>query len=243
MEKVILQDVRKQSYSMRESLRALRTNIQFCGDDKRVILFTSTAPDEGKSTVTFELARAIAAAGKTVLLIDTDMRKSAMAGRHRAKSESGSEIFGLSHYLSGWKRAEAIINATNIENLYMIFAGREVPNPTEILDKPKMQELLDAARKTFDYVLVDCAPLGAAIDAAVIAPRCDGAILVIAQGQVNSRAILGAKKQLEVSGVNILGCVMNKMRMERNHYYGRYYGSYYGNYYGSYYGRDGESKR
>ena len=106
MEQVILNDVRDQSYTMRESLRALRVNIEFCGDDKKVIMFTSTAPDEGKSTVTFELARTIAAAGKTVLYIDTDMRKSAMVGRHRAKTVSGKEILGLSHFLSGWKKVE-----------------------------------------------------------------------------------------------------------------------------------------
>lgn len=246
MESVSLRNVKEQSYSVRESLRALRTNIEFCGDDIRTILFTSTAPDEGKSTVVYELARSIASAGKTVLLIDTDMRKSVMVGRHRAKSVSGQEIYGLSHYLSGQKNIEQVLYATNVTNLFMIFAGRAVPNPTEILEKRYFDDLLRVARKTFNCVLIDCAPLGAAIDAAAIAKKCDGAVFVIAQGQVSGRAVASAEKQLEASGVKILGAVLNKVKLEKSHYgkyYGNYYGKYYGSYYGDYYGsNDGKKK-
>ena len=246
MESVSLRNVKEQSYSVRESLRALRTNIEFCGDDIRTILFTSTAPNEGKSTVVYELARSIASAGKTVLLIDTDMRKSVMVGRHRAKSVSGQEIYGLSHYLSGQKNIEQVLYATNVTNLFMIFAGRAVPNPTEILEKRYFDDLLRVARKTFNYVLIDCAPLGAAIDAAAIAKKCDGAVLVIAQGQVSGRAVASAEKQLEASSVKILGAVLNKVKLEKSHYgkyYGNYYGKYYGSYYGDYYGSDDGKKK
>ena len=243
METVQLLTVKNQSYAMKESLRALRTNIQFCGDDIKTILFTSTMPDEGKSTVTFELARSLASAGKTVLLIDTDMRKSVMVGRHRARTESGQEIYGLSHYLSGQKKLEQILYVTNIPNMFIIFAGRAVPNPTEILEKRYFDALLEDAKRQFDYVILDCAPLGAAIDAALIANKCDGAVIVVAQGAVSARAIQGAKSQLEASGVKILGCVLNKVKMEHNHYghyYGKYYGGYYGKYYGGYYGAYGK---
>jgi capsular exopolysaccharide synthesis family protein len=170
------------------------------------------------------------------------MRKSAMVGRHRAKTVSGKEILGLSHFLSGWKKVENVIYSTNIDNLFMVFAGREVPNPTEILERQNFQDLMEASRKNFDYVIVDCAPIGAAIDAAVIAPKCDGIVLVVAQDQVGSRSILAAKQQLEASGTPILGCVLNKVRMEKNKYYGKYYGNYYGNYYGGYYGHGDEQK-
>ena len=79
---------------------------------------------------------------------------------------------------------------------------------------------------------MDCAPIGAAIDAAVIAKHCDGAILVISQGMASSRLIQNVKKQLEASGVRVLGAVLNKVKMKKNSYYGGYYGSYYGSYYG-----------
>ena len=232
MKTVKFGELKKQSYTMKESLRALKTNIQFCGDDIRTLVVTSALPNEGKSTVTMDLARSLTESGKRVLLIDTDMRKSVYVGRLRARTSDGSEIFGLSHFLSGQKRLEDVLYGTEIPGLYMIFAGPSVPNPTEILEKKYFQELLKFASEHFNYVLLDCAPIGAAIDAAVIAKNCDGAILVVAQGMASGRMLQGVKKQLEVSGVRILGVVLNKVRMKKNGYYGSYYGSYYGGYYG-----------
>lgn len=246
METIELRNIKKHSYTKTESLRALKTNIQFCGDDIKTILFTSTLPDEGKSTVTFDLARSLTESGKSVLLIDTDMRKSVLVGRLRAKTlEKKGEIQGLSHYLSGQKGLSEVLYATQIPKLFMVFAGPSVPNPTEILEKKYFAELIEFGRKQFDYVLIDCAPVGAAIDAAIVAKHCDGAVLVIAQGVANSRMIASVKKQLEASGVRILGAILNKVRMEKNHYgkyYGRYYGSYYGSYYGNYYKKDTEEE-
>lgn len=237
METIELRNIKKHSYTKTESLRALKTNIQFCGDDVKCILFTSTLPDEGKSTVTFDLARSLTDSGKSVLLIDTDMRKSVLLGRLRAKTLERGEIHGLSHYLSGQKSLSEVLYATQIPKLFMIFAGPSVPNPTEILEKKYFAEMLEFGKKQFDYVLIDCAPVGAAIDAAIVAKHCDGAVLVIAQGVANSRMIGSVKKQLEASGVRILGAVLNKIRMEKSHY-GKYYGSYYGSYYGNYYKKD-----
>lgn len=225
--------LKKQSYTMKESLRALKTNIQFCGDDIRTLLLTSAMPNEGKSTVTLDLARSLTESGKRVLLIDTDMRKSVYVGRLRAAPTDGSEIYGLSHFLSGQKRLEDVLYGTEIPGLYMIFAGPSVPNPTEILEKNYFQDLLKFASEHFNYVLLDCAPIGAAIDAAVIAKYCDGAILVVAQGMASGRMLQNVKKQLEVSGVRVLGVVLNKVRMKKNGYYGGYYGRYYGSYYGT----------
>lgn len=225
--------LKKQSYTMKESLRALKTNIQFCGDDIRTLVLTSALPNEGKSTVTLDLARSLTESGKRVLLIDTDMRKSVYVGRLRAVPTDGSEIYGLSHFLSGQKRLEDVLYGTEIPGLYMIFAGPSVPNPTEILEKNYFQDLLKFASEHFNYVLLDCAPIGAAIDAAVIAKHCDGAILVVAQGMASGRMLQNVKKQLEVSGVRILGVVLNKVRMKKSGYYGGYYGSYYGSYYGT----------
>lgn len=240
MKAVSFGNLKKQNYAMKESLRALKTNIQFCGDDICTIVVTSALPNEGKSTVTMDLARSFSESGKRVLLIDTDMRKSVYVGRLRAVSSDGSEIYGLSHFLSGQRKLEDVLYGTTIPGLFMIFAGPSVPNPTEILEKKYFAELLNFAKEHFDYVLLDCAPIGAAIDAAVISRHCDGAILVIAQGMASGRLIQTVKKQLEASGVRVLGAVLNKVRMKKTGYEGSYYGGYYGSYYGSYYGREGE---
>jgi capsular exopolysaccharide synthesis family protein len=238
METVKFGKLKNQSYTMKESLRALKTNIQFCGDDIKTILITSAVPDEGKSTVALDLARSLTESGKRVLLIDTDMRKSVFVGRLRATSSAGGEIHGLSHYLSGQKKLEDVLYGTEIPRLFMIFAGPSVPNPTEILEKKYFEELLAFGREHFSYIILDCAPIGAAIDAAVVAKQCDGALLVIAQGMASARLIGNVKKQLEASGVKILGAVLNKVKLKKNGYEGSYYGGYYGSYYGSYYGKE-----
>lgn len=242
METVKFGKLKTQSYTMKESLRALKTNIQFCGDDVKTILITSAVPNEGKSTVAMDLARSLTESGKRVLLIDTDMRKSVFVGRLRASSSTGGEIYGLSHYLSGQRKLEEVLYGTEIPRLFAIFAGPSVPNPTEILEKKYFEELLAFAREHFNYIILDCAPIGAAIDAAVVAKHCDGAILVIAQGMASARLILSVKKQLEASGVKILGAVLNKVKMKKNSYEGGYYGSYYGSYYGTYYGKEEEDE-
>lgn len=242
MESVSLGKVQEQGYTMKESLRALKTNIQFCGDDVKAILVTSSIPNEGKSTVTENLARSMTESGKRVLLIDTDMRKSVLIGRLRAKNAGGGEIFGLSHFLSGQKQLDEVLYATDIPKLFLVFAGPSVPNPTEILEKKYFDELLSFGKEHFDYVLLDCAPLGAAIDAAVIAKHCDGAVIVVGQGMASGRMVNNTKKQLEMSGVRILGVVLNKVKMKKKGYRS-YYGGYYGSYYGSYYGQEEGRKK
>lgn len=232
MEMLLLNYLAKQNNQVEECLRAIRTNIQFCGTEIKSILITSCTPDEGKSSVTVELARSFAKSGKRVLVIDTDMRKTVMKNRYQIKTENGVPINGLSHYLSGQASADSILYQTNVPNLYMICAGQKVPNVTEILDSKRFQSLMNASREHFDYVLVDTAPLTAAIDSSVVAKRCDGAIMIIEPEANPTRLVQNCKKQLDSSGVRILGVVLNKVKATKN-MYGKYYGAYYGKYYGN----------
>ncbi len=223
------------SYNRTEAIRTLRTNIQFCGDEIKTVAFTSCRQNEGKSTVVMDLARSVAESGKKVLVVDADMRKSVMVGRLRVSSKSGSPIYGLTHYLSGQKKLRDVLCISAQEKyMHVIFAGPAAPNPTEMLGNHYFGEMMAFARENYDMVLVDCAPLGMVIDAAVAAKSCDGAVLVISQGTAGRREILEVKGQLEASGVKILGAVLNKVNISQNGYYGKYYG--YGRY-GKYYGR------
>lgn len=228
METVIINQIKKQSYTMKESLRALKTSISFSGKGIKSILFTSSVPNEGKSTVVMDLARSMADSKKAVLIVDTDMRKSVLVGRLRAQVESGGTIYGLSHYLSGQVSLDNIVYATTIPRVFIIFAGHEVPNPTELLESKEFAELIKFGEENFDYVLVDTPPTGAAIDAAVVGKNVDGAVVVAAQNATSSRAIINTKRTLEDSGVRILGAVLNKVKFEGSRY-GGYYG-YYGHY-------------
>ena len=111
METVVINQIKDQSYTMKESLRALKTSISFSGKGVKSILFTSSVPNEGKTTVVMDLARSMADSKKSVLIVDTDMRKSVLVGRLRAKVESGGKIYGLSHYLSGQVSLDKVVYA------------------------------------------------------------------------------------------------------------------------------------
>ena len=101
-----------------ESYKRLRTNIQFCGKDMKVIAFTSTVPNEGKSSVSFNLAVSMADAGKKVIFLDTDLRKSVLVGRYKINKA----VKGLTHYLSGVNPFDEVVYATNVENLHVVFS-------------------------------------------------------------------------------------------------------------------------
>ena len=219
-------------YQVRESYRNLRTNIFLSGKDTKVVMFTSCGPNEGKSTVTMNLASSIADGGKRVLFIDCDLRKSVLVGRYRVKKG----VRGLTHYLSGQNTLEEVIYQTNVPDMDIILAGPVPPNPSELLDSPLFKETVKQMRDSYDYIIIDTPPLGSVIDAAIVAQVCDGAVLVIAANQVSYKFAQNVMGQLKKTKVKIIGSVLNKVDLSENGYYGRYYGKYYGKYYGSYYG-------
>lgn len=166
---------KKMDYRTSEAYKSLRTNIQFCGADVKVISFTSCTPNEGKSSISFNLAVSFAESGKKVILIDADMRKSVLAGRYKVGSIKG----GLAHFLAGQKALNDVCMQTDIENMDIIFSGPFVPNPAELLESELFSRLISYCRKKYDYVLIDTPPLGSVIDSAIVAGEVDGAVIVI----------------------------------------------------------------
>lgn len=220
------------TYEMREELKTLRTNIQFCGDDKRVILLTSSVASEGKSTTAMNLAISLAELGKKVMLVDADIRKSVMVSRIK----SGKTEYGLSHFLAGQCQvSEAVYAVRNIDDLYLMVAGPVVPNPTELLSTDRFEKMLIAFRKVYDYIIIDGPPLGMVVDSAIIAKHCDGAAIVIESGAIKYRFAQDVKARLLNAGCPVLGVILNKVDRKKN---GQYYGKYYGKYYGQYYGKE-----
>lgn len=210
----------KKDYQASEAYKRLRTNVQLCGSDKKVILLTSTFPNEGKSTTAVNLAVSFAENEKKVLFIDADLRKSVLAGRYEL--DGGTK--GMSLYLAGQVDMRQIFNHTNISDLDMILAGHVMPNPAEMLARDAFDHLLDYARERYDYVIIDAPPINAVIDAAIIAPKCDGIVMVIAASAVTKKAALRVKQQLEKTGTPILGAILNKVENGTDRYYGKYYG-------------------
>ena len=225
---------KKMDYRTSEAYKSLRTNIQFCGADVKVISFTSCTPNEGKSSISFNLAVSFAESGKKVILIDADMRKSVLAGRYKVGSIKG----GLAHFLAGQKSLSDVCMQTDIENMDIIFSGPFVPNPAELLESELFSKLISYCRKKYDYVLIDTPPLGSVIDSAIVAGAVDGAVIVIEADAISYHFVQQVKKQLERSNVKVLGAVLNKVPLEKGKYgygkYGKYYSRYYGDYYGKY---------
>ena len=223
MQSVTLKNISK-DYRTNEAYKTLRTNLEFSGSDKRAIVLTSSTPNEGKSTVSLGLALSLSESGKRVLLVDADLRKSVLMGRHKV-TES---VKGLSHYLSGQAQLSDVICGTQEDNMFVIFAGIIPPNPSELLGSERFAELIRRTKNDYDYVIVDAPPLGSVIDAAVIAKACDASVLVVAASTVSYKFIRTVKSQLEKTECPILGVVLNKVNMKQNRYYGKYYGNYYG---------------
>ena len=219
----------KKDYQYEEAMKTLRTNIQFSGSGLKVIMLTSTMPDEGKSVTSSQLAISMAQTEGRVLFIDADIRKSVLVSRFGF----GQQIYGLTQYLTGQKLLGDILYHTNLPNLDIIFSGPMAPNPAELLGEDAFARLVEWARNEYDTIIIDTPPLGSVIDAAIISQRCDGAILVVESGALSYRRVQKAKNPLERTGCRILGAVLNRVDMAGSGYYHRYYGKYskYSKYY------------
>ena len=238
MKQLILSDFENLPYSVEEALNRLRVNFGFIGPEYKKIIITSSTPDEGKSFVAFNLWRMLAEAGKKVILVDADIRKSVL--RNRYKITGGKNGYqGLAFYLAGQAEMEDIIYATNIENGFMIPISYTVSNPAILLQSERFPKLLNDLAEVFDYVLIDTPPLSAVADGDLIASHSDGAIFVVRGGVTPRKLIASSLKQLDAAGCKLLGTVLNRVEVENTAYYYKYSkGKYYGGYYYSSYGSD-----
>lgn len=233
MEKISVSRYITKEFSSAEAIKTLRTNLMFSGPDVKAVALTSFSGSEGKSTISLQLAISLAQAGKQVLLVDADLRKSVMASRMRVRGK----IDGLSHYLSGMTNANELLRETDIPGLYLIFAGARVPNAAELLGHASFQKLISALKSNFDYIIVDTAPIGQVIDCAVMASAMDGVLMVIDTTHNSFKLERRIKQQLEKSGAKILGVILNRVNFaDKSSYYGKAYGYGYG------YGEEGDRK-
>lgn len=219
-------DYKELDYRCNEAFKALRTNILFCGDDIKVISLTSCTPNEGKSSVAFNLAKSFSEIDKKVIFIDADLRKSVLMGRYKVGVVKG----GLSHYLSGQRKLDEVICQSNIDNLDVIFCGSYSPNPAELLEHERFGNMIKRLREEYDYVILDTPPLGSVIDSAIVAKESDGAIIVVEANAISYKFAQNVKEQLTKTGSRILGVILNKVPLENHKYYGKYYAKYYGKY-------------
>lgn len=209
-----------------EAYRSLRTNITFAsnGSGPSVIMLTSAAPGDGKSTSASNLAVTLALQGTRVLLIDADLRRGVLHQIFGVKSEPG-----LAHALHLGTSLDQVIRSVPVSDdgatLDLLPAGISPPNPAELLGSRAMHNVLQAARERYDMIILDAPPVNVVTDASVLGTQVDIALLVARAGFTDRRALNHAMIQLRHLGVRIGGVVLNDSQRGTTGYYAYGYGS------------------
>jgi succinoglycan biosynthesis transport protein ExoP len=209
-----------------EAYRTMRTNLQFSSLDRplRSLVVTSANPKEGKSTTLANLGVVMAQAGKSVVLVDSDLRRPVLHKIFQVPNKEGltNVLLEETLYLNGQ------LQETGIENLRILTSGPLPPNPSELLGSKKMQRLLDELKEQADVVLFDTPPALAVTDAAVLASQTDGVLVVAEAGRTRRAAAKQALDNLKQVGATLMGVAMNRLSLRglgRSYYYYYYYDS------------------
>jgi capsular exopolysaccharide synthesis family protein len=208
-----------------ESYRSLRSALLFLTEkasQPRTMLITSALPNEGKSTIAANLAHTLAQGGARVLLVDADLRRGTLHELLNLKSTPG-----LTHLLNHPADTDKIIQTNSLPNLSFIACGSRMANPGDQLLGETLDELLTLWRKTYDYVLIDSCPVFAADDAAMLAAKVDGTLMVVRSRFSDARQVREAVDILCQRRANILGVVFNRANASSRSYHRYKYADYY----------------
>jgi capsular exopolysaccharide synthesis family protein len=200
-----------------EAVRKLRTNLRFVDvhEPARVIAVTSALQGEGKTTLSCNLAIALAEAGWRVALVDADLRRPKVAEYLGLESS-----VGLTDVLLGDVHVGDVVQRWGEKSLLVLPSGSTPPNPSELLGSKAMADLLVVLRESADIVVIDTAPLRTVTDGVVVAVQADGALLVSQHGRTDRGQVSAAAQALQSVSVRLLGCVLNMAKMAKAETYG-----------------------
>lgn len=218
-----------------EAYKAIRTNLQFVTavNSAKKLLVASTLNGEGKSTVAINLAITLAQSGKSVLVIDCDLRKPSIHKKLDIKLAEGK---GLPQVLAGEIEAKEGIVFVEEHGISIIPNGANVPNPSELLGSENMAKLLVLLEPDYDYIIMDTPPTCLFTDAVALSKFTDGVIFVVKQSYVKVNSIYSTLDNFKHVDARILGCVLNGIKYKeagaryKYQYHGKYLSNYYGNY-------------
>lgn len=222
-------DDRNDKFGFNESVRLLRIRVERALADKKVLLVTSALPNEGKTTVSVNIATALSHKGKKVLLVDCDLRNPSIGRIFNLQTE-----YGFTDYLKGRCSQQQIFTQTKTENLVVVAGGKPVENPAALLSLPQAKTFMETAKEEFDYIILDTPPCAMMSDVAEIGELADANLLTIREDYALRRQIIEAVQNLDDNKKPVIGAVINMVtpQIGRGGYYGYGYGYGYG-----YYGR------
>ena len=212
---------RNDAMESQNAAKTLLANIRFMSVDDPIhsIVITSSVPNEGKSSISVNLAKAIATSGMRVLLVECDMRSRTLAGLLGVRSQAG--IYSVLAEETPLRQA---IVPTATENMFLLDAEPHILNPADVLASKRFAQLVAKLEEMFDYVIYDTPPVGTFVDAAIVSAIADGTALVVRENFVKRQGVQQAYDQLEKAGANVLGVVMNFCDVSSSEYY--YYAYY-----------------
>jgi capsular exopolysaccharide synthesis family protein len=210
-----------------ESYRSIRTALLLSSADNPVktIAVTSAMPGEGKTVSVANLAITLAQSGKTVLVVDADLRRPRQHRLFKIKN-----TFGLTTYLTDSVPVKDVIKSTEIPNLFVVNAGPVPPNPAELLGSDKMTRFIRMMGEESDYVLFDLPPMLEISDALVLGAKVDGMVLVVWGDKTSREALRKAREKLDLLKVRTIGVIINNVSLP---HHGYYYKDYYHGYHRS----------
>ena len=212
--------------ALSESYKFLQTNLEFAAMDTsgvKTLLVTSSSPEEGKTTTAANLAISVAREGKSVILVDTDLRKPAL---HRIFDLRDRK--GLTNLLMNNATQEEVLAQSGTENLEIIPSGPIPPEATQVLRSPKMKEVIEQLESRADLVILDSPPLLSVTDPMLLTPLVDGVLLVVDAHRTGRDTLKRGAETLHQAHPAVVGTVLNKITPRGgSYYYYYYYRSYY----------------
>ena len=205
---------------MQNAAKTLFANIRFMSPDNpiRSIVMTSSVPNEGKSTCSVELCRAIATSGKTVLLVEADMRRRTLAGLLNVRPAAG--IYSV---LTDATPLKSAVTSTSTPNMFFLDVEPNIPNPADIISSKRYHKLVSILEDSYDYVVFDTPPVGTFVDAAILSTLVDGTVMVVKPGSTKRAEIMDAYEQLQKADANVLGICATFCEGTGSEYYYAYY--------------------
>ena len=211
---------KKQSSNQLEIQNAAKTlfaNIRFMSVDDPIksIVITSSVPNEGKSTVSVNLAQAIATSGKQVLLVEADMRRRSLATMLGVRPSAG-----LYAVLTDAAPLNVAVTGTATPNLYFLDTEPNIPNPADLISSKRFGRTLE---ERYDYVIFDMPPVGTFVDAAILSTLVDATVMVVRPNLTKRAELAGAYEQLQKANANVIGVCATFVEGSGSEYYYAYY--------------------